>query len=297
MMKYNGTIYRPPVEAETLLLPITEGCTHNSCNFCSMYLGVKFRMILLDEVEGYLTYIKMYYGRYSQTVDRIYLVGADPFALSARNLEDRIRIIKSYLPGIKTVTMYAAVRNIKTKTDNELSRLHEIGINDLYVGVETGDSEVLKALNKGNTVEEALEQVIRLNKAGINHRDLLMTGTAGHGHGKERALATASLENELKPDMILLNTMSAFKDTQLDRDIKSGKFIPATEKELLEEEKTILENLRLPDTFFWASHPLDSVSIQGVIKDSRDRMLETLRRGIENSEHRTINRISRTGTL
>lgn len=115
MMKYNGTIYRPPVEAETLLLPITEGCTHNSCNFCSMYLGVKFRMIPLDEVEGYLTYIKMYYGRYSQTVDRIYLVGADPFALSARNLEDRIRIIKSYLPGIKTVTMYAAVRNIKTK--------------------------------------------------------------------------------------------------------------------------------------------------------------------------------------
>lgn len=297
MMNYNGIIYRPPVEAETLLLPITEGCTHNACNFCSMYLGIKFRMIPLSDVEDYLTYIRMYYGQYSQRVSRIYLVGADPFALSARNLEDRVKLIRKYLPGIKTITMYAAVRNIKTKTDEQLVRLREIGINDLYVGIETGVEDVLKALNKGNTVAEAREQVLRLNKAGINHRDLLMLGTGGHGRGQETAEASAELENELKPDMILINTMSAFKDTKLDKDIKSGAFIPATEKEILEEERTFLENLNLPDTFFWAAHPLDSVTIQGVIKDERKEMLEVLNRGIDNAEHRTINRVARTGTL
>lgn len=275
-MNYNGNIYRPPVEAETLLLPITEGCTHNACNFCSMYLGVKFRMIPLNEVEDYLTYIKMYYGRHSQAVDRIYLVGADPFALSARNLEERVALIKRSLPNIKTITMYAAVRNIKTKTDEQLARLRKIGINDLYVGIETGSENVLKSLNKGNTVAEAREQVLRLNKAGINHRDLLMLGTGGHGRGEETAMASAELENELKPDMILINTMSAFKGTKLDKDIESGAFIPATEKEILEEERTFLENLNLTSTYFWAAHPLDSVTIQGVIKDDREEMLDTL---------------------
>lgn len=123
-MNYNGTIYRPPIEANTFLLPITEGCTHNSCTFCNMYQDVPFRMLPLSEVEEYLREVKQSYGRYCKRIQRVYLVGADPFALSAERLLDRIELIKKYLPNAKTITMYARTDNIAAKSDDDLKALN-----------------------------------------------------------------------------------------------------------------------------------------------------------------------------
>ena len=94
-MNYKGTIYRPPIEANTLLIPVTEGCTHNRCTFCNMYRNVPFRMWTLDEVENYVAEVKSRYGRLADKIERVYLVGADPFALSAERLLERISLIKS----------------------------------------------------------------------------------------------------------------------------------------------------------------------------------------------------------
>ena len=95
-MKYNGTIYRPPVEYNTSLLPITEGCTHNSCSFCNMYQDIPFRMLPLDEVEDYLQETCQRFGKYAERIRRVYLVGADPFALSAARLLERIDLIRKH---------------------------------------------------------------------------------------------------------------------------------------------------------------------------------------------------------
>ena len=105
-MTYNGIIYRPPTEANTFLIPITEGCTHNSCHFCNMYQNIPFRMLPLSEVEKYLQIVKKSYGEYSEQIRRVYLVGADPFALSAKNLLERIDLICKYLPNAAVFTMY-----------------------------------------------------------------------------------------------------------------------------------------------------------------------------------------------
>ena len=146
-MNYNGNVYRPPIEANTFLLPITEGCSHNSCAFCNMYQGIPFRMLSLAEVEAYLEAVKAEYGSFVERIERIYLVGADPFALSASRLLERIHLIRKYLPHIKVITMYARVDNIAHKSDAELAALKEAGINDLYVGVECGLDDVLENLN------------------------------------------------------------------------------------------------------------------------------------------------------
>lgn len=296
-MNYNGNIYRPPIEAHTMLIPITEGCTHNKCTFCNMYHNVPFRMWSLDEVENYVAEVKARYGRLADNIDRVYLVGADPFALSAENLLTRISLIKKYLPNVAVITMYARTDNIAHKSDEDLKRLKEAGVNDLYIGVECGLNDVLADLNKGYSADETREQCLRLNAVGINHCDLLMLGTAGKGRGLENAKATAALENEIKPAQILLNTMSAFEDTVLDKDIRNGKFVPATEKEILQEEYAFLQALELPDTYFWAIHPLDSVGVEGVLKTHKDRMLEKLGRAIETVDNRAYNRVSRRGTL
>lgn len=296
-MNYNGNIYRPPIEAHTMLIPVTEGCTHNKCTFCNMYQNVPFRMWTLDEVENHVAEVKSRYGRLADSIDRVYLVGADPFALSAEKLLERISLIKKYLPNVLVITMYARTDNIAHKSDEDLKRLKDAGVNDLYIGVECGLNDVLADLNKGYSADETREQCLRLNAVGISHCDLLMLGTAGKGRGLETAKATAALENEIKPTKILLNTMSAFEGTELDKDIRDGRFVPATEKEILQEEYAFLQALELPDTYFWAIHPLDSVGVEGVLKTHKDRMLEKLGKAIETVDNRAYNRVSRRGTL
>lgn len=296
-MEYRGNIYRPPVEANTFLLPITEGCTHNSCSFCNMYQDIPFRMWTLAEVEQYLQEVVRLYGRSCERIERVYLVGADPFALSANNLLGRISLIRKYLPNAVNITMYARTDNIGSKSDDDLAVLKEAGVNDLYIGVECGLNDVLEQHNKGYSADDTREQCMRLNAAGIRHCDLLMLGMAGKGRGLECARTTAALENEIKPDKILINTMSAFVGTQLDEDIRTGAFIPAAEKENLEEERELLAGLELPDCYFWAVHPLDSVKIEGILGDKKQQMLETLSWSIEHVKEDAISRTARVGTL
>ena len=296
-MNYNGTIYRPPVEANTFLIPVTEGCSHNSCTFCNMYKNIPFRMLPLEDIEEYLSELKQLYGGYIEKLRRVYLVGADPFALSTKNLLKRVEVIKKYLPNVNVISMYARTDNIARKSDEELLSLKAAGINDLYIGVECGSDEVLAKLNKGYSAAETKKQCLRLNTVGIRHCDLLMLWTGGKGGGAEVAKVTAALENGIKPAKILLNTMSAFVGTKLDDEIKTGKFIPAGEKEILQEEYLFLKNLELPNTYFWAIHPLDSVGIEGILKTDKTQMLNTLESSIETVDESLYKRVSRTGTL
>jgi radical SAM superfamily enzyme YgiQ (UPF0313 family) len=296
-MEYNGVVYRPPVEAGTFLVPITEGCTHNGCTFCNMYQSVGFRMLPLEYVEEYLRQVRCSYGAYCERIGRVYLVGADPFALSATRLIERIELIRRYLPSAETFTMYARTDNIARKSDDELAALKDAGVDDLYLGVECGLTEVLESLNKGYSAEETRQQCLRLNASGIRHCDLLMLGCAGAGHGLECARATAALENEIKPSKILVNTMSAFVGTKLDEDIRTGAFAPATKKENLQEERTLLDALDLPECYFWAVHPLDSVKVEGALGHSKQQMLDALDWSIDNVDEDVISRVSRVGTL
>ena len=296
-MKYNGSIYRPPVEANTFLLPITEGCTHNSCSFCNMYQDIPFRMLPLNEVEDYLREVRQSYGRICERIRRVYLVGADPFALSASRLLERIDLIQKYLPRVQTVTMYARTDNIASKSDEELKALKEAGVDDLYIGVECGLNDVLEKLDKGYSADETRQQCLRLNTVGIRHCDLLMLGTAGKGRGLECARATAALENEIRPTKILINTMSAFVGTKLEEEIQTGDFLPASERENLEEEREFLAGLELPDCYFWALHPLDSVKLDGVLGEKKQQMLDALTRSLEHVNEGQIRRTSRVGTL
>ncbi len=296
-MTYNGTIYRPPIEAETFLLPVTEGCSHNGCTFCNMYKGVPFRMLPLPEVEGWIRETRRLYGPYCAGIERVYFVGADPFALSAARLLERIDLVKRHLPNAKVFTMYARTDNIAGKSDADLAALAAAGVDDLYVGVECALDDVLSALDKGYSSADTRRECLRLNAAGIRHCDLLMLGTAGRGRGLECARASAALENEIRPHKILLNTMSAFAGTRLDADIASGAFVPATEKENLEEEREFLARLDLPDCYFWAVHPLDSVKIEGWLRDEKPQMLAALDRSLRHVDETAIRRISRTGTL
>lgn len=155
-----------------MLIPVTKGCTHNKCTFCNMYQNVTFHMWSLAEVENYVAEVRDRYGRLAESIDRVYLVGADPFALSAEKLLERISLIKKYLPNVAVITMYARTDNIAHKTDEDLKRLKEAGVNDLYIGVECGLNDVLADLNKGYSADEDRRVAAQVRSLGGNDRRL-----------------------------------------------------------------------------------------------------------------------------
>lgn len=277
-MKYEGMIYRPPVEANDILLQVAVGCTHNQCTFCNMFKEKKFHLVdeqtLIDNLKEA--------GCFYSHADRVFLVDGDAFALSADRLEQIAKLVYRYLPNCRTITMYAAVRNIETKTDEQLVRLRELGINDLYVGIESGLDDVLAAVRKGHTVHDAVTQLNRLNRAGIRHCMMLMPGLAGKGRGIESGIAAAKLANQTKPFLIIPTTLGIFEGTELFEKTQRGEFIEAGEKENLQEQKAFLENVDLPEAYYWSAHALNSTPVVGFLNmNEKGEMLRKLEVNIQ----------------
>ncbi len=277
-MKYEGMIYRPPVEANDILLQVAVGCTHNQCTFCNMFKEKKFHLV--DE-KMIIENLKEA-GAIHPRADRVFLVDGDAFALSADRLKRIAELIYSYLPQCKTITMYAAVRNIETKTDEQLIRLKELGINDLYVGIESGLDDVLADVKKGHTVKDAVTQLNRLKNAGIRHCMMLMPGLAGKGRGVESGIAAAELANQTQPFLIIPTTLGIFKGTELFEKMRRGEFTEAGEKENLQEQKAFLEYVDLPETYYWSAHALNSTPVVGFLNsDEKAKMIQKLEQNIQ----------------
>lgn len=276
-MKYEGTIYRPPVEANDVLLQVAVGCTYNRCTFCNMFKDKKFRAMDEKTIIANLQEA----GRLYRHADRVFLVDGDAFALSADRLERLAALIHQHLPRCKTITMYAAIRNIMSKTDEQLRRLREAGIDDLYVGVESGLDDVLLDVRKGHTVADAVTQLGRLNDADIRHCMMLMPGLAGKGRGIESGIAAAELANRTKPFLIIPTTVGIFEGTQLYEKMRRGEFVEAGEKENLREQRAFLEHVKLPQSYYWSAHALNSTPMAGFLSAvEKESMIRTLNQGI-----------------
>ena len=291
-MQYEGTTYRPPPEADSFLLQVTVGCAHNRCTFCDMYRDVSFRRVSMDQIEEDLQEARGIFPK----AERIFLVNGDAFVLKAEILGNIAERIKVYFPECQTITMYASVQNIRTKSDQELNDLRRLGINDLYVGIESGWDEVLARINKGHTVAEAKHQLDRLNRAGINHIANLMLGVAGSGKGLENARKTADFLNQTGPSLIWVGTLGIFEGTELYAEMEQGLFVPATELEILEEEKELIKNIELENVPFYGVHPTNIVRTSGRLPQDKKKMIATIDHGImhygENELSTTLTRTS-----
>lgn len=284
-MKYTGPIYRPPIEGDTVLLQVTQGCTHNNCTFCTMYKDTNFHMESLEQIEKDLIEVKNTYD----SLDRIYLLNADPFALSANILKNITDLIIQYIPTIKVITMYAAVRNIKAKTDEELLMLKNNRIDELWVGVETGNEKALNMMNKGHSLNDAYTQLERLNKVGIKHNDMLILGEGGVNTYLKCAEDTVKLINTTKPNLIGFATMGLFPGSKLSQMAEKGLFESATELEVLLQLKIILTKLDVDNMMVYADHSSNTTGLRGLLLKDRDKMLERVDYIIDTLDKGTLN--------
>jgi len=201
----------------------------------------------MDEFEEDLAEIKTY----QPNARRIFWTGANPFAMGYENLKLLALTVRDYLIKCQTMAMFASIRDIKSKNAKQLKKLRAMGINGLSIGMESGDDETLAFMNKGYTSADIVEQLAKLDGAGIEYYLVHMTGLAGKGNGQRNALNTAEVLNQISPYFVEnpfflnIDSLTLFPDTELYRMAQQGEFIPAGEKERLEELITLLKNLRI----------------------------------------------------
>lgn len=272
-MHYTGIIYRPPFEADSLLLQVTVGCSHNKCRFCYMYRDRPFSVCPMEQVEADIEEA----SRTMPNVKRVFLEHGDAFVLSAERLENIAELIHKKLSKVEIISMYASILNIRNKMDEELRRLRECGINELDIGIESGFDTALTMMNKGYTCEESITQLLRLKKAGMDFSLNVILGCAGAELWKENAEATADMLNRVQPHLLFLGTLHADKGCPLYDDMKSGTFKECTFGQLLDEQELLIGKLELSDTGYFGSHPSNIVPMEGYLPMHKEEMLEIIR--------------------
>lgn len=281
-MNYEGQICRPPMERASFMLPVEVGCSYNRCRFCTLFKHLKFRELPMSDVEAELRRVKNLGGH----PKRIFLGDGNPFGLSTEHLLDILKLIHIYFPDCREINMDATVTNISEKSDEELRRLHEEGIQELYLGIESGMDELLRYMKKDHTVEEAYEQIARLKQAGLIYNAHLMLGLAGAGRGLENAERTAEFINRTGPKRIINFTIFHHESAPLYRDVEAGIFVPSEELENLLEERKLLKLLQVPIESYDGFHDHIEVRTRGRLPEDRSRMLAHLEDAIAREERK-----------
>ena len=294
-MHYTGTIWRPPYEASSLLLEVTAGCTHHKCKFCTLYndLPFKFRMSPLEDVESDLREaqlwstdpIAMLAARLQglprpERIQRAFLTGANPFVLKYERLMAIAGLIRQYVPSIKTIGCFARITDVALKSDGELASLHRAGYDGLTIGIETGDDEALKFMNKGYAAADIVKQCQRLDRTGIHYSFFYLVSISGAGRGEIGARATAGVCNQLHPTLIGVNMLTVYPESELYQEIQRGNWKEESEIEKYKEIRTLLESLKIP-TRFAALGASNAFQFQGTLPEDREALTTSLNRIIE----------------
>lgn len=247
-----------------------------------MFRGIDFQTVPICEIENDLRQA----SADGQQIDRVFLESGDAFVLPAKRLLEIAELIHRYLPNAEVISAYASIKNIVSKTDAELGALAEAGIGEINIGVESALDDVLSFMNKGFTVAQAKEQLLRLRKADMPFSINIIGGSAGPQRLQENAIASAAFCNEVKPGLIYFMPLQADKGSRLALAMENGKFIKSNLGELLTEEIEFLSHLELDDCTYFAAHMLNPVQLTGSLPKDKERMLGELRDGLEHYRKR-----------
>ena len=292
MMHYTGTIWRPPYEADSLLLEVTAGCTHHKCKFCTLYsdLPFKFRMSPIKDIENDLLEAQILrtnpcskmltrlQGKENPgQIQRVFLTGANPFVLKTEKLLEIASLIRKYFPSVNSIGCFARITDSANKTDDELIRLHRTGYNWLTIGVETADDEALDFMRKGYNSKDILTQCKRLEQAGIEYGFFYLTGISGKGKGEAGAKVSARVFNQLHPFLIGPNMLTIYPESDLYQEIQNGTWEEESELEKYRELRTLVENLNI-STYFAAMGASNAFHLRGRLPDDKKQLLNILDR-------------------
>jgi radical SAM superfamily enzyme YgiQ (UPF0313 family) len=276
-ISYIEPVFRPPSEAHSLILPVTNGCSWNACTFCEMYTQEQKKFRARDEAQV-LEEIRLTGER--MIVQRVFLADGDALVLPTRRLLTILQAIRTHMPEVQRVSSYCLPRNLRKKSVDELKELADAGLRMAYVGCESGDDEVLARVNKGETFESSLSALDKLGQAGITRSVMILNGLGGTTLSEQHADNSARLMNETQPEFLSTLVVSF---PQGEARFREGfaDFRPLGQHELFVEVERLLQGLELRDTVFRSDHASNYLVLKGTLGADKQRLLAQVRQAIE----------------
>ncbi len=274
---YIEPVFRPPSEAHSLILPVTNGCSWNHCTFCEMYTQEQKKFRARDEAQV-LEEIRRAGER--MIVQRVFLADGDALVLPTRRLLAILGAIREFMPEVERVSSYCLPRNLRKKSIDELKELADAGLRMAYVGCESGDDEVLARVNKGETFESSLSALDKLGQAGISRSVMILNGLGGVALSAQHADNSARLMNEAQPEFLSTLVVSF---PQGEARFRQGfsDYQALTQQQLFVEVERLLRGLELRDTVFRSDHASNYLVLKGNLGADKARLLAQVREAIE----------------
>lgn len=278
-MDYEGLIIRPPSEAHSLLLQVTVGCSHNRCAFCGAYRQKKFKIKPLDRIEKDLREAATY-----GYIEKLFLCDGDAIIIPQVRLGEILFLINRYLPTLKRIGSYANTKSVLRKSVDDLKKLKDMGLKIIYLGVETGNAELLKKIDKGATREQMAEAARRIKEAGIELSVTVLLGIGGIEKSIAHAMDTASLLTDMDPDYVGALTVMLVPQTPLYNDYMAGRFVLPDKMGFIRELYLMIAHANFTDCYFTSNHASNYLPIKARLPIQKEKILKMIGSVIEEND-------------
>ena len=281
-IRYINPVFRPPSEAQSLILPVTNGCSWNKCTYCEMYTAPQKKFAVRDEPET-LEAIARSGALYGSQVQRVFLGDGDAMALSTRRLMTLLQAIQTHLPAVRRVSSYCLPRNVRSKSVQELTELRAAGLSLAYVGAESGDDTVLKMVAKGETYDTTRNALDKLGAAGITRSVMLLNGLGGRTLWRQHANNSANLINATQPEFLATLVVS-FPQGEARFRAHFPEWEPLDQAQLFQETAQLLQAMELRRTVFRSDHASNWLVLKGTLGAEKTRLLAQVQQAIDNPQ-------------
>ena len=276
-MHYEGMIIRPPSEANSILLQVTLGCSHNKCTFCGTFREKRFDIkkddIIFEDIEFARANCKRQ--------NRLFICDGDAMVIPQRRLVNILKRVKDRLPWVERVGIYANTKGISLKTDEQLKELHDLGVKIAYMGLESGDDKVLKDIRKGATAEKMITMGRRVKNSGIKLSVTVLIGLAGRDGSKTHAMETGKVLSAIDPDYVGALSLMLIPGTELHRDHQNGDFDLINPEEMLAELGVMIASTNLTSGLFHANHASNYLPIRAKLPEEKEKTLELISQALD----------------
>ncbi len=272
-MRYVGDIYRPPSEADSLILQATIGCSWNACTYCEMYGDKTFSVRNITDI---LEDIETAGRSFGKNVRRIFVADGDPLAMDVSTWEKILKACQQTFPNLIRVSTYATAMNLLEKSEEDLKRLRALGLRLLYIGPETGDDPTFKTIAKGANFKDHVQAAQKAHKADMNLSTIFLLGVGGEERSQEHARGTAKLITEMDPKYFSLLTLTLIPGSPIAKLAHKGRFTLPSVEGLLREMETVIREANPRNSVFRTNHASNYLPLQGRLPRDREKLLQIL---------------------
>jgi radical SAM superfamily enzyme YgiQ (UPF0313 family) len=292
-IRYVDPVFRPPSEAESLILPVTDGCSWNHCTFCEMYTAPQKKFRARDAAET-MAALRSCGERFGGDIRRVFLADGDALVLPTRRLLEILGAIREHLPAVRRVSSYCLPRNLRRKSVEELRELAAAGLSMAYVGAESGDDEVLARVSKGETFATTCEALDKLQQAGIRRSVMILNGLGGKALSTQHAENSARLANATQPEYLATLVVSFPQGEERFR-AAFAEWRACDQGELFTEMETFVSALELRRTVFRSDHVSNRLVLKGTLGAEKARLLDEIRTAVTTPATAKLRPIRTTG--